>query len=135
MNARAWSPALTMEGLRALLAACRRGGSLDEWATVALEFAEHRESVAEALKLEVKALRLRLAEYGLAVHHTERRQLVVPDGTGVEWRRRRGAVQHRFAAAVFGPKGQPGPWIDTEDVGKIVHPARVAAIQALVAAG
>lgn len=52
----------------------------------------------------------------------------VEDGTGIEWRLVRGVVQHRFAAECFGPDGKPGPWIDTPNVDRIVHPARVAAI-------
>ena len=59
---------------------------------------------------------------------------IVPDGTGVEWRKVNGVVQHRYAAECFGPDGKPGAWQVTPDVEKIVHPKRLAALAKLEAA-
>jgi hypothetical protein len=53
---------------------------------------------------------------------------IVPDGTGIEWRRSGGVLQHRYAAELFPATERPGPWITTEGVQDIVHPLRLAAI-------
>lgn len=57
--------------------------------------------------------------------------MIVPDGTGIEWRKVHNVIQHRYAAHLFGIDGKPGPWIDTPDVEKIVHPLRMDAIRRL----